>query len=147
MYEPAMPVSRAVVSDEAYDRYCAAVEEGRIADAVRISVDDIIGLNDDEGTLFLLPAVVERCAPILAPLMRELPELDRPIDSSALQRLTMPVLLLGGARSGHHFIATLQRLNEILPNARIANIPDAGHVGPLTHAEAVARELVSFLKT
>jgi pimeloyl-ACP methyl ester carboxylesterase len=78
--------------------------------------------------------------------VRELPELNRPIDTESLKKLTMPVLLLEGTRSGNHFKDVLRSLDETLDHARVVSITGAGHLGPMTHAEAVAQELVSFFK-
>ena len=146
LYEPAMPVSRPVISDEAYAEYCAAIAEGRDADALWIGVDDIIEPTDEERAFFSMPGVVELCAPLLPAGVRELPELNRPIEAASLQRLTMPVLLLEGTRSGDHFKATLRRLSEALNHAHVIDVMGAGHLGPITHPEAVAQELISFFK-
>jgi pimeloyl-ACP methyl ester carboxylesterase len=60
--------------------------------------------------------------------VRELPELNRPIETAALQRLTMPVLLLEGTRSSDHFKATLRLLREALNHAHVVNVMGAGHL-------------------
>ena len=38
-------------------------------------------------------------------------------------------------------------LTEKLEDARVVEIPGAGHIGALTTAEPVARELVGFLRS
>jgi pimeloyl-ACP methyl ester carboxylesterase len=146
LYEPALPVTRPTVSDEAYAAMRTAVAEDRSTDAVSIALDEIIEVTDEERALFALPGVVELCAPILPVSVRELPELNRPVDTDSLERLTMPVLLLEGTRSGTHFKDASRHLDEKLDHARVIAITGAGHLGPLTHAEAVSQELISFLE-
>jgi pimeloyl-ACP methyl ester carboxylesterase len=146
LYEPALPVTRPVLSEEAYARYCSAVTEGRLTDAFWIATDDVIVPTDEERALFSIPGVAELSAPLLPAGVRELPELNRPTDTESLKKLTMPVLLLEGTRSGNHFKDALRSLDETLDHARVVNITGAGHLGPMTHAEAVAQELVSFFK-
>ena len=97
LYEPALPVTGLVMSDEAYGRYCAAVTEGRLTDAFWIAVDEIIVPTEEERAFFSMPGVVELCAPLLPAGVRELPELNRPTETASLKRLSMPVLLLGDA--------------------------------------------------
>jgi pimeloyl-ACP methyl ester carboxylesterase len=146
LYEPALPVSRPVMTDEAYARFCSAVAEDRLTDAFWIAVDDIIVPTDEERALSALPGVAEGAAPLLPLGVRETPELNRPTDTESIEQLTMPVLLLGGARSSVHFKDALRSLTKQLDHVRDVEIVGAGHLGPMTHAEAVTDELVSFLK-
>jgi len=53
-----------------------------------------------------------------------------------LAHVTIPTLLLGGARSATYFRATLDALVAALPNARFVEVPAAGH---MLHAEASRR--------
>jgi pimeloyl-ACP methyl ester carboxylesterase len=56
-----------------------------------------------------------------------------------------PVLVLVGEHARGHHEAAGSWLVEQLPCARLHVIPDAGHAGPHTHAEAVAAEIERFL--
>lgn len=56
----------------------------------------------------------------------------------------MPVLLLEGSRSSDHYRDAVRSLCETLDDARVVEIDGAGHMGPVTHSQAVAEELVSF---
>jgi pimeloyl-ACP methyl ester carboxylesterase len=51
--------------------------------------------------------------------------------------ITAPTLLLGGARTPLTERRTLERLAEAMPHSRLEVFPDAGHMGPITHADAV----------
>jgi pimeloyl-ACP methyl ester carboxylesterase len=62
-----------------------------------------------------------------------------------LQRLTMPVLLLGGRRSPAPTRELLRRIGSALPRAATRWLDDAGHMGPLTHADAVAALIERFV--
>jgi pimeloyl-ACP methyl ester carboxylesterase len=53
-----------------------------------------------------------------------------------------PVRLLTGARSPLPARRVIERLGEALPGSLLAEVPDAGHLGPVTHADAVNRILL-----
>lgn len=59
--------------------------------------------------------------------------------------VAVPTLLLSGGRStlaARHASAILA---EVLPDATLDVLPDAGHMGPLTHADAVNAKLAAFV--
>ncbi len=64
---------------------------------------------------------------------------------SHLATLTMPGLVLTGART----IPATRRIGELLrhalPCSRHNTLPDAGHLGPITHAPAVNTRIARFL--
>jgi len=64
-----------------------------------------------------------------------------------IARLPMPVMLMGGSRSQASAREVLRLLRQALPQARAVTLPDVGHMGPVTHAEAVNREIEAFLLT
>lgn len=65
------------------------------------------------------------------------------IPPDALQRLTMPVLLMYGDVS--HCVPTSDRLMEAIPQARRILIPGAGHFFPIVKPRLFARALRVFL--
>lgn len=65
------------------------------------------------------------------------------IDLTALDRLTMPVLLMYGAMS--HCLPTAQKLEALLPQARRVTVPGAGHFFPIVKPNFFARTLRMFL--
>ena len=55
---------------------------------------------------------------------------------AALRDLAVPTLLLGGERSAPYFRPTLDALAAALPDARLAIVPNAGH---MLHADGFRR--------
>lgn len=55
-----------------------------------------------------------------------------------LRGLTMPVLLLRGALTHPAITSTLEGLQTRIPGAALEVIPDAGHMAPISHPQAVA---------
>jgi pimeloyl-ACP methyl ester carboxylesterase len=146
LYEPPFPALDPPMNDEQYARVRAAVTESRQA-AATLLLGEIIGLDDDEQALFSAPGVAERVHGNLPVVVKELPEVNRPFDDALLETLTMPVLILQGARSRIEFKIAARRLTERLEDARVTEVAGAGHIGPLTAAEGVADELVRFFRT
>lgn len=63
-----------------------------------------------------------------------------------IARVAAPMLLLSGECTvplGRHVAAALR---AALPRAEHATVPGAGHMGPVTHAEAVNRRIAGFLR-
>lgn len=63
----------------------------------------------------------------------------------AYRRLAMPVRLLAGERSPQPVRLIALRLAARLPNAELIAMPGLGHMGPLTHPQAVADKLPAWL--
>lgn len=143
LYEPALPVTRAVISEHDYERFVAAVDAGRVAEAALISIDAVVEPTDEERAIFESP-IAELTGPVLPSAVKELPELNRPADLSSLARIRVPLALFQGARSGDHFRQAVRLVQEHVPHSRVIEIEDAGHLGPMTHPSAVADELVNF---
>ena len=61
------------------------------------------------------------------------------------ERASMPVLLLDGATSGDMTDAISTSLAKRLPDVTRCEIDGAGHMAPLTHPEAVAAQIGTFL--
>jgi len=67
-------------------------------------------------------------------------------DARDLEALTQPVLLLSGGRTVPEAgRATCAALAAALPDARHVVVEDAGHMGPITHADVVAPITIAFL--
>ena len=133
------------MSDEQYARVRAAVTEGTLDEAVQVITGEIIGLSVEEQALFSAPGVAERAQAALPVVVQEAPEMNRPFEDALLEKLHMPVLVLHGERTRAEFKKAARDLTERLDDARFVEVADAGHIGPLTKAEPVARELVGFL--
>jgi pimeloyl-ACP methyl ester carboxylesterase len=142
VYEPALPVTRPVISDHDYERFVAAVDAGRVAEAALISLDAVVEPNDQERAL--VESIAGLTGPVLPSGVKELPELNRPADLPALARIRVPLALFQGSRTGDHFRQADRLVQEHVPHSRVIEVEGAGHLGPMTHPNAVADELVNF---
>jgi pimeloyl-ACP methyl ester carboxylesterase len=64
---------------------------------------------------------------------------------AAYERITVPTLILSGARSPRPTRRIAQLLAESLPASRLQTIEGAGHMLPLTHKEAVNAAVLAHL--
>lgn len=65
--------------------------------------------------------------------------------SDELRALTMPTLLLTGSGSTLAARSVIRVLRAYLPHAASVEIPDLGHMGPVTHPQPVNRAIAAFL--
>jgi pimeloyl-ACP methyl ester carboxylesterase len=70
---------------------------------------------------------------------------DHPTQWTALARVTCPVLVIRGAESEVLLPATAARMVEVLPDARLVEIPDGGHDLTVERPEPVAEAVAQFL--
>jgi pimeloyl-ACP methyl ester carboxylesterase len=68
-----------------------------------------------------------------------------PTPLEAFARLRMPTLYMLGGRSPESAQAVAKVLLPVLPNARVIQFPEIGHMGPITHPEVVNAAIVRFL--
>ena len=59
-------------------------------------------------------------------------------------RSQLRVLVLHGADTKRFLTASARYVADHVPNARVHEIPGAGHAAPLTHPEALAEALTEF---
>ncbi len=88
-----------------------------------------------------------RCLAHLAPdfaMVRGFPPGQVTLDD--LAGLRMPTLLVSGARTHPSATAVCDLLSRTIPGARRAVIPEAGHLSPVSHPDAVARLLRGFFE-
>ena len=67
-----------------------------------------------------------------------------PLTLREVARLCVPTIVLTGART----VRVMHRLAELVrgaSRARHREVADAGHMGPITHADAVNREILAFV--
>lgn len=62
-------------------------------------------------------------------------------------RVNVPVLALHGEHGRPHHRAAMDALAEMIGDCRVAMVPDAGHAGPHTHADAVIAAMEPFLSS
>ena len=59
--------------------------------------------------------------------------------------LSMPILLLTGTRTTSAARGVVAALRKILPAADFAELPELGHMGPITHPEVVNDAILAFI--
>ena len=152
LYEPALWGLLATVAPD---------DEGtKEIEAVRQSLVEQLGLGNDEaatqgfidywagaGTWASLPehrrpSLIEG-AKANARKWRE--SLGYPFSEEEIQDLHLPVLLLAGSSSTRAAGSVVTRLQALLPQAEVVDLPGLGHLGPLTHPAVVNAEISSFL--
>ncbi len=72
--------------------------------------------------------------------------LDDVTPASSYQALCCPVLLVTGEASPLPSRRVVERLTQAMSHARTVTVPAAGHMGPLTHPDAVNAAFVAFLE-
>jgi pimeloyl-ACP methyl ester carboxylesterase len=87
-----------------------------------------------------------RYVPNLLNLLRQWREYEGPTpeDPAVLAAIATPMLVLHGANTTPFLTASARHVAELVPNARVREIPGAGHAAPLTHPEALAETLIEF---
>lgn len=152
LYEPVAfgLLHKAAPGDEALDEIeavassvAALVRLGALHDAARVFVGYWGGaaawaaMNDDQqrSVMARMPSVPQHFDALFAARW----------DGPVLRRLRMPVLLMRGESTR----AAARRVSELLaaalPHAQCVELGGAGHLGPLTHRETVARWMLAHL--
>jgi len=70
----------------------------------------------------------------------------RPDMTEAMRRVTVPTLLVVGAEDILTPPECMERAEQILPDARLLIVPDAGHMTPLEEPETFNAALLDFLR-
>jgi pimeloyl-ACP methyl ester carboxylesterase len=155
-YEPVVP---AVVNEEdvarvqaAMGRFVEIAGQGRNAEAARILFDASPIATDDEVVAMAALGhfdAMARYVPYCLQEMGQAAEAEQPdfSDPSVLGRITAPVLVLHGTRTGAWAIDTVRYLVGHLPDAEVREVPGAAHFAPLLAPETVAAELIRFFAT
>jgi pimeloyl-ACP methyl ester carboxylesterase len=73
--------------------------------------------------------------------------IEEPTPMSAYRTLMFPILIACGERGPMPSRAIAQALANLLPNSRLAVVPGAGHMGPLTHAQEVSSLIIHHITT
>ena len=72
--------------------------------------------------------------------------IEEPTRLFAFTRLACPVLLMRGARGPAPTAAIARKLFSIMRHAVLEEIPDAGHMGPFSHAERVSGMIAAHVR-
>ncbi len=121
--------------------------EGRLTEAVRAFAgwpfnDEDIAVAEDAGYF----EAAGRYVPNLLSFFQQLREYQgpKPDDPAVLGVISAPVLVLHGSETKPFLTASARHVASHVPNARVQQIPGAGHAAPLTHPEALAAALTEF---
>ena len=119
--------------------------EGRLTDAVRTFAgfpftDEDIAAAEDAGYF----EAAGRYVPNLLKLFQAGYEGPTPDDPAVLGATSTPVLVLLGSDTKPYASRAARHVADHVPNARVHEIPGAGHASPLTHPEALAEALIEF---
>ena len=121
--------------------------EGDLTAAVRplagfVFNDEEIAVLEDADYL----EAAGRYIPTLLKSFQQLQEYEGPPpgDPAVLSAISVPVLVLQGSDTKPLAAASARHVADHVPNARIHQIPGAGHAAPLTHPDALAEALTGF---
>jgi len=121
--------------------------EGRLTDAVRtfagvVFNDKEMAVAEDAGYF----EAAGRYVPNLLNSFQQEMEYEGPTadDPAVLGAISVPVLVLHASDTKPHFTTAVRHVADHVPNARIQEIPGAGHAVPLTHPRVLAEALTEF---
>jgi pimeloyl-ACP methyl ester carboxylesterase len=121
--------------------------DGNLTAAVRAFAgwpfnDEEIAMAEDAGYF----EAAGRYVPNLLNLLQQWGKYEGPTpdDPAVLGAIQVPVVVLLGANTKPFFTASARHVADHVPNARLHEIPGAGHAAPLTHPEALAEALAEF---
>jgi pimeloyl-ACP methyl ester carboxylesterase len=125
------------------------VGEDRLADAARTFADGAVIYSEEERAAGapreFWEAAAERL-PLFFLEKRQASISGGPGATSpeTLGAITVPILILRGARTSRWFSDSVRHVAEHLPDATTREIPAAAHFGPFTHPDDIAREISHF---
>jgi pimeloyl-ACP methyl ester carboxylesterase len=132
---------------EAVARMGELAAEGRLTAAVRAFAGFVFNNEDiavaEEAGYF---EAAGRYVPNLLNFFQQQMEYQGPTDDdpAVLGAISAPVLVLLGSDTKPYATRAARHVADHVPNARIQEIPGAGHAAPLTHPEALAQALTEF---
>ncbi len=148
------PVANSLMDEQEQAALGAAVaragelaREGNLAAAMRAFAgypfsDEDIAWADDAGYL----EAAGRYVPNLLNFFQQMMEHEGPMpdDPAVLRAISARVLVLHGSDTKPFLTASARYVADHVPNARVHEIPGAGHAALLTHPEALANALTEF---
>ncbi|SAL41618.1 alpha/beta hydrolase [Caballeronia peredens] len=127
----------------------ARTAEGVVAGDLRGAANSFVDYWSGQGAWSALrpsvQAMLTRWIP-KAPLdFRAL--IHEPTPASAYASLRVPTLVLRGEHAPAPTRLIAETLPELIPSAKLIVVPEAGHMGPLTHASAVNAAIARHIET
>ncbi|MGW1720715.1 alpha/beta fold hydrolase [Streptomyces sp. NPDC002156] len=145
LYEPPVPL-HGPVGGEAIAPFEEAVAEGDLEHALAFGTRNFLRMPEEAIEAFRHSPVWATRASMTPTWAREVRAIDAfGDDLDRFARLTMPTLLVTGEFSPPVLLDISQRLQEALPNSRLAQIPGHAHEAYLTAPETLAEEILSFV--
>lgn len=132
---------------DAVARAAELVTQGDVTAAVRplaafVFDDEEIAVAEDAGYF----EATARYVPNLLNFLQQLQEYEGPTaaDPTVLGAISAPVLVVQGSDTKPLAATSARHVADHVPNARVHEIPGAGHAAPLTHPAALAEVLTEF---
>jgi len=124
-----------------------AAADGRFADGARSFLSAVS--NEREMAHMESHGVFEDVGPYVPKLLEVLDQAlesaaPNPNDPAQLAHVTIPVLLCFGAVTTTAHTDSVYYLDEQLPDSRVQEIPDVGHMAPEIEPEPLANRIVEF---
>lgn len=151
LFEPTMGRVMKEQERQAFGGAVARMRElatrGELSEALRAAAS--FPLNDGEIAIAEEAGYFEaagRYVPNLLRVFEQLSKYEGPIadDPPVLAAVSAPVLVLHGSETKPFWRRSAQHVADHAPNARMQEIPGAGHFAPLTHPRALAEALEDF---
>ncbi|MFI7449981.1 alpha/beta fold hydrolase [Nonomuraea sp. NPDC049714] len=121
--------------------------EGDLTAAVRAFAggpfnDEEMAVAEDAGYF----EAAGRYVPHLLNMLQQVVAYEGPTaeDPAVLGAISAPVLVLHGSDTMPFYHASARHVADHVPNARVREIPGAGHAAPLTHPETLAKTFAEF---
>lgn len=137
---------QAVIGD-AVARMGGLAAEGDLTAAVRAFAggpfnDEEMAVAEDAGYF----EAAGRYVPHLLNMLQQVVAYEGPTaeDPAVLGAISAPVLVLHGSDTMPFYHASARHVADHVPNARVREIPGAGHAAPLTHPETLAKTFAEF---
>lgn len=133
----------------AVERAAELATHGELTAAVRPLADFVF--NDEESATLEDAGYLQatgRYIPNLLNFIQQLMEYQGTTadDPSVLGDVAAPVMVLQGSDTKPLAATSARHVADHVPNARIQEVPGAGHAAPLTHSEALAEALTEFFR-
>jgi pimeloyl-ACP methyl ester carboxylesterase len=140
--DPGQPAAREIIAVR--DDTIAALERGDPAAAGSRFVDYWMGA----GSWARMPEAKREAVVAAMPGVKAEwgAAVDEPAPLAAFAALEMPVLLLGGSASPASAREIARLLAKTLPRVRAVEVESVGHMGPVTHPDAVNALIDEFLE-
>ena len=132
---------------EAVARAGELANEGNLTAAMRAFAgypftDEDIAIAEGAGYF----EATGRYVPNLFSFFKQFPAYEGPLPDhpAVLGAISVPVLVLHGSNTKPFLVTSARHVGDHVPNARVQEIPGAGHASPLSHTEALAGALTEF---